>query len=124
MKPFGFQKKAATFSRTHATHTESFNIQASQWNGDWGRHFYVNCDLVFTGIPFLTSSQKRHWHNRIEKIVPTAPWKFEYSEETIDAVRKDLAQSLLLATDILTSNIEVYRREYLDRAEKWEAQNQ
>ena len=124
MKPIGFRKTGATFSRAHSTHVEMFNIQASQWNGDGARHFYVNCDLVFPDIPFLTPLQQTHRHFRIERIVKDAPWKFEYTEESIDAVQKDLGKYLLRASEILRSDLPLHKVSYLQHAEKWKESHQ
>ena len=124
MKPIGFHKKAATFSRTHPTHTELFNIQASQWNGPSGRHFYVNCGVVFTDLPPPTPRVVTHWGGRIENFVPEAPWKFDYAEETIDAVRRDLARFIPLVSEVLNNNISTYKHKYLVSMEKLKALHQ
>ena len=101
-----------------------FNIQASQWNGPLSRHFYVNCYLVFSDIPFLTAWQTTHRDFRIERIVKDAPWKFEYTEESINLVREELGKYLLQASEILNRDIAKHKDEYLQSAEKWKEMNQ
>jgi hypothetical protein len=124
MKPLGFRKSGPTFSRVHPSHTEIFNIQSSQWNGPWGRHFYVNCYLVFSDIPFLTPLQRTHRDFRIERIVKDAPWKFEYSEESIASVHDQLGTLLPRASEILTRDLAIHKSDYLRSAEKWKELNQ
>jgi hypothetical protein len=121
LKPAGFLKKAATFSRVHDTHTELFNIQSSQWNGPWGRSFYVNCGLVFSGLPveypwsYFPGTQ---WADRIESVVAGAPPSWDYSEETIDLVRDKLGKYLLLASEALASDLPRYKQQYLKRVDR------
>src|SRR3972149_12037962 len=81
LKPPGFRKKSATFSRERADYTELFNIQASRWNGPWGRSFYVNCGLTFRDLPMefpWTYFPNTQWADRIETVVPTAPSRGAY----------------------------------------------
>jgi hypothetical protein len=118
LKPAGFIKKASTFSRVHATHTELFNIQSSRWNGPWGRSFYVNCGLVFADLPlehpwhYLPGTQ---WADRIESVVSEAPASWDYSEETMDAVQEKLGELVLQASNVMTRDLQKYRQCYLSR---------
>jgi len=121
LKPVGFLKKGATFSRQHTTHTELFNIQSSQWNGPWGRSFYVNCGLVFADLPLVHPwllLRDTQWAERIERVIPEAPASWDYSEETIDSVREKLGEYLLQASEVMDKNLATYRQHYLDRAER------
>ena len=118
-KPLGFSKIGPTFSRTHATHTEIFNIQASQWNGPWGRHFYVNCYLIFSDVPFLTPSQRTHRNFRIEDLVVGAPSQFDYTEETIESVREKLGVYLIQASELLSKDLALQKEKFFAAAELW-----
>lgn len=121
LKPAGFKKKAGTFSRKLATHTELFNIQSSQWNGPYGRSFYVNCGLVFADLPlehpwlYFPGTQ---WADRIESVISGVPASWEYSEQTIDFVRESLGESLLMASEAMARDLATLRQRYLDRVER------
>ncbi|MGH9694632.1 MAG: DUF4304 domain-containing protein [Bryobacteraceae bacterium] len=118
LKPAGFLKKGGTFSRIRDTHTELFNIQSSQWNGPWGRSFYVNCGLVFVGLLLEHSWQYfpgTQWGARIEAVVAGAPGMWGYSEETIDSTRDKLGEYILQASETLTNDLAKYKQTYLDR---------
>ena len=121
LKPAGFLKKGGTFSRVHPTHTELFNIQSSQWNGPWGRSFYINCGLAFSGLPLEHPWQYfpgTQWADRIESVVLGAPASWDYSDETIDTVREKLGQFILQASEAMAKDLAKYRQCYLDRAER------
>ena len=121
LKPAGFLKRTATFSRAHATHTELFNIQSSQWNGPLGRSFYVNCGLVFSGFPIeypWSHFPGTQWADRIESVVAEAPWRWDYSDETIDLTMDKLGQYLLLASEALTNDLQNYKEQYLARVDR------
>jgi hypothetical protein len=121
LKPAGFTKKAGTFSRVHSSYTELFNIQSSQWNGPWGRSFYVNCGLVFADLPLEHPWQYfpgTQWGDRIESVIPGAPASWDYSEETVDSVRDKLGEYLLQASETMHRDFAKYRQLYLDRVER------
>jgi hypothetical protein len=121
LKPAGFSKKAATFSRAHETHVEFFNIQSSQWNGPSGRMFYVNCGMSFSGLPLEHPWQLfpgTQWATRIEDLVPGAPQCWNYSDETMDSVLSQLGAAILFASSHMTDNVAKYRQNYLDRVER------
>jgi hypothetical protein len=121
LKPLGFHKKSATFSREHADYTELFNVQASQWNGPWGRSFVVNCGLVFrdltTAVP-CTFIPNTHWANRIEAVVPGTPGRWDYSlDADVTQLTDKLGVCIVAASREFAANLDRYRREYLERAE-------
>nr|CAS02539.1 putative integron gene cassette protein [uncultured bacterium] len=121
LKPAGFSKKAATFSRSHETHVELFNIQLSQWNSRSGRMFYVNCGLTFTGLPLefpWLHFPGTQWAARIEDLVPEAPKVWQYSEDTVDTVLALLGGSILSASAHMAGNLAAYRQMYLARVER------
>jgi hypothetical protein len=121
LKPAGFLKKAGTFSRVHSTRTELFNIQSSQWNGPWGRSFYINCGLLFSDLPLEHPWQYfpgTQWADRIGSVVPGAPSSWAYSDETIDTVREKLGQFILRASEAMAKDLTKYRQCYLERIER------
>jgi len=122
LKPLGFRKKSATFSREHADYTELFNIQASQWNGPWGRSFYVNCGLTFRDLPMespWTYFPNTQWADRIETVVPTAPKQWDYSEnQNMTQLTERLGACILEASEEFAASLSKYRQEYLERVER------
>ncbi|WP_425462631.1 DUF4304 domain-containing protein [Marilutibacter aestuarii] len=119
MKPLGFTKDRATFSRQHPSHTERFNIQPSMFNNPYQRTFFVNCMLLFNDLPEPYQFRHKHkdwdWDQRIERIVPDAPspW-FEYSHQDDPAVIVSvLSRCILQASETLSSEICGYMRKYI-----------
>jgi hypothetical protein len=119
LKPLGFRKSAATFSREHADYTELFSIQASQRNGPWGRSFYVNCGLAFRDLSteiLWGYFPNTHWAAPIDTVVPSAPRQWDYSEnDDSTQLSERLGAGILEASQKLADNPSCYKAEYLKR---------
>jgi hypothetical protein len=121
LKPQGFLKKAGTFSRAHAEYTELFNIQASNWNGPWGKCFYVNCGLKFSDLPFETSwlyFPGTQWACRIQSLVKGLSDQWHYDESSVNSVVDQLGTAISDASGELSRNLGKFRSEYLVRLER------
>lgn len=119
LRPAGFTKKGGTFSRVLPSgYTELFNIQASQWNGPWGRRFMVNCGLNFHDLPLegpWMLIPGTHWAGRLERVVHDAPPAWEYSDETVASVMEKVGSLMLKASVVLSRDLDRYRQLYLER---------
>ena len=121
LKPLGFKKVGGTFRRAHDQHIELYNIQSSAWNGTSGSSFYVNCGLVFEGIPLEYTGEYfagTQWADRIETIVEGAPSSRAYSIQNADRVFQQVAEDILRASPVLANNLNHYKQLYLDRVER------
>jgi hypothetical protein len=121
LKPQGFSKKAATFSREHETYVELFNIQSSNWNGPSGKCFYVNCGLRFNDLPLGFSGMYfpgTQWAGRIQSLVPGLKDQWGYDEVTVDSIMKKLGSSIFLASAELSNNLAKYKDQYLLQAKE------
>ena len=121
LKPGGFKKSGGTFRRAHPTHTQLFNIQSSAWNGPWGKSFYVNCGLVFEGLPLEHPWQYfagTQWADRIESVVKGAPSSRDYAEDNVDQVLEGVAQDILRASAIFSAELDHFRERYLERVQR------
>jgi hypothetical protein len=128
LKPLGFRKNAATFSREHADYTELFRIQASQRNGPWGRSFYVKCGLAFRDLPTDVPwgcLPNTHWAAPLDTVVPSAPRHWDYSQDgDMTELMERLAACIREASEKLAVDPSRYRSEYLKRVAAVEGQGQ
>jgi hypothetical protein len=128
LKPLGFHKNAATFSRAHADYTELFTVQASQRNGPWGRSFYVNCGLAFRDLPTEVPWGRlpnTHWAAPIDTVVSCAPRHWDYSQDDdLTELTERLAACIIEASEKLAVDPSRYRSEYLKRVAALEGQGQ
>ena len=128
LKPVGFRKSAATFSREHLGYTELFHVQASQRNGPWGRSFYVNCGLAFHDLPAKVPwgyFPNTHWAAPLDTVVSSAPRHWTYSEHhDLTMLTERLGACILEASEALAVDPSRYRTEYVQRIAAIEGQGQ
>ena len=118
LKKLGFRKSRHWFWRERTGYVELFEIQGSSWNsgeGPW--RFYVNVYVRFADIGPLSgvvSANPYHANGRIERIVSSAPAKFEVSSINLAQVARDLGGIIVLASEALP-NLLPAAREYATR---------
>lgn len=91
LKPHGFRKVGATFSRDRANYVELYNIQGSPWNfRDRPWEFYLNVGVRFPGIALVGNAKvtptSEHAGGRSNSIVAGSPPSFEVIESTVEVV--------------------------------------
>jgi len=105
LKQLGFRKSRHWFWRERIGYVELFEIQGSSWNSreePW--RFYVNVYVRFTDVGPLSGragANTYHANGRIERIVSSAPSKFEVSSSDLAQVAIDLGRLTILASEAL-----------------------
>jgi len=122
LKPRGYRKTSATFIRERTSYTELINVQASPWNGPWGRSFHVNCGVRFRDLPIETPGShvpNTHWSARMDVIVPDSPAQWKYSDAADMAqLMQALGADVVRASEQLAADAQRIRHDYLARAGK------
>jgi hypothetical protein len=119
LKPEGFHKQGATFSRRQESYGELFCIRASQHNGPWGRSFYVNCVVVFADLAVelpCSGLPEAHWAAPLDALVPSALRQWDCShDEDVAALAERLGGCILSASGRIAADLGRCRRDYLAR---------
>ena len=114
LRPAGFRKKGATFSRPRQGYIELFNIQGSDWNsGEEPWRFYLNARVCFSDLGPLNggklTAQYFHAEGRSNRLLPGTPPHFDVSQQTVEQVARELATLILRMSEALPALLKPVR---------------
>jgi hypothetical protein len=106
LKPAGFSKRGATFSRKRDGYVELFHIEGSRWNsGEWPWVFYVEIAARLDGVPIDESAKglwrEAHAVGHASDLVTSAPSEFSVTEHSVNSIAEQVARLICQASTAL-----------------------
>jgi len=108
LKPLGFSKRRATFSRRRDGYVELFQVEGSRWNsGQEPWVFGLKVAARLDGIPMLPESLglwgEAHAVGCVSGIVASAPAEFSVTQSTVGSTARHLTEVVVAASGLLPS---------------------
>lgn len=106
LKPYGFTRKGARFSRDHAQYCEHFAVSGSRWNsGEAPWEFSVDVGVFFPEIP-AREGARGLWRNShavgsTNSILAGSPTAFFVTPDNVESVASEVAKIILATSEQL-----------------------
>jgi hypothetical protein len=108
LKPLGFRRSGALFSRDRLDFIEHFAIVGDRWNsGELPWKFHIDVGVFFSQLPALTKAKglwrKAHAIGSTGQIAPETPLGFYVIPETVADVAAQVHQVIVKVSGILAA---------------------
>lgn len=108
LKPLGFRRNGAIFSRDREDFIEHFAIVGDRWNsGKLPWKFHINVGVLFQGVAPHSNAKglwrKAHAIGTTGRIASDTPMHFLVTPETVIGVAVQVHQAILKVSDLLPS---------------------
>ena len=106
LKPYGFTRKGARFSREHAQYYEHFAVSGSRWNsGEAPWEFSVDVGVFFPELPAREGAKGlwRYSHavGSTNSILAGSPTVFFVTSDNVESVANEVAKIILETSEQL-----------------------
>ena len=114
LKPLGFSKRRATFSRSRDGYVELFHIEGSRWNsGQEPWVFGLDAAVRLDDVPTLSGSRglwsEAHAVGCISRIVVSAPAEFAVTQSSVGSTARQLVEVIIAASGLLPNLLGMVR---------------
>ena len=115
LKPQGFGREGATFSRERAHFVERFAVNGSRWNsGQEPWEFTVEIGVFFPELAPLPNAKglwrRSHAVGSTASVLKGSAAKYEVSSSTVEAVSAQVGEVILASSLLLPSLVEPARK--------------